>query len=313
MDGSLILIISVIVAYLLDLLLGDPLWIPHPIVGFGKAISFFDKKLNNKSYRKLKGGISVLLLVTLTFYMFYALKILTLQLNYWLFIIYNTIFLFLGLANKTLIQETRTVFRVLKAQGIEAGRKQIARLVGRETENLTEEEIKTAALETLSENLSDGVVAPLFFYTVAGIPGMMTYKMINTIDSMIGYKNETYKDFGFFGAKLDDIANFIPARLTAFLMAIISMKKRAFHYLLTYGNKHSSPNAGYPEAALAGILDCQFGGPNTYHGKRIKKPYIGKNNRILTSNDIEIATNINHRVCFVCIMLICIKIIVFSI
>lgn len=186
------------------------------------------------------------------------------------------------------------VERKLSEEGIESGRKQLSYIVGRETSQLSENEIRIAVLETLSENLSDGVIAPLFFYAIGGVPIMLAYKMINTLDSMIGYKSERYKQFGFFAAKLDDIVNFIPARITALLMVVITLNFRGLKYIFLFGSKHSSPNAGYPEAALAGILNCRFGGPNIYHGKLINKPFIGINERVISPKDFQKVYLINY-------------------
>ncbi len=227
------------------------------------------------------------------------------KINFWIYALLNTLFLFYGLANKTLIKECKVVFVVLYQKGLEEGRSQIARLVGRDTNQLSENQRKTATLETLSENLSDGVVAPLFYYAIGGIPALMTYKMINTLDSMIAYKNERYLKFGFFAAKIDDLANYIPARITALLMTALAFSPRSFYYILKYGKQHSSPNAGFPEAALAGILNCQFGGNNIYHGQLVQKPNIGKNKREINLHDLKKATKINHLVCFVMIVFIC--------
>jgi adenosylcobinamide-phosphate synthase len=148
----------------------------------------------------------------------------------------------------------------------------------------------------MSENLSDGVVAPLFWYTIGGIPLMFAYKMVNTLDSMIGYKSERYRLFGRFAARLDDIANYVPARLTALLMAIGSFSFRGWQFAVRYGRQHSSPNAGWPEATLVGILDCRFGGPNQYQGQWVNKPYIGMNNREITNSDFVKTKAVNHRV-----------------
>ena len=179
-------------------------------------------------------------------------------------------------------------------RSLEEGRKQVARIVGRDTSELSAQEIRTAALETLAENLSDGVIAPLFWLTIAGVPGMLAYKMVNTLDSMIGYKTDRYKDFGCFAARLDDVANYIPARLTAFLMVLASGRFSLLKFVAKYGSKHASPNSGYPEAALAGILNCRFGGPHTYFGQLFDKPYIGENDRPLTTDDMRTATRVNR-------------------
>ena len=188
-------------------------------------------------------------------------------------------------------------------RSIEAGRAQVSRIVGRDTSQLTAQEIRTAALETLAENLSDGVVAPLFWLVLLGVPGMMTYKMINTLDSMIGYKTSRYREFGCWAAHIDDIANYIPARITALLMVMAplllprrrrgGLERAAF--VLKYGPQHASPNSGWPEAALASILDCQFGGPHNYFGEQVYKPFIGTNPRALTTDDMRRSI----RICFV--------------
>ncbi len=214
----------------------------------------------------------------------------------------SVLFLFFGLANRTLIVEGRMVFEVLDKQGLDAGRKQLARIVGRDTSNLSAQQIRTATLETMAENLSDGVVAPLFYYLLAGVPGIMCYKMINTMDSMIGYKNDRYILFGRFAARLDDVANYVPARLTAFFMALSGLSWRALYYVFTFGGKHASPNAGYPEAALAGLLNARFGGPNVYHGQLVDKPYIGFNTKEFTYSDFKIAARTNLLVFVLCIL-----------
>jgi len=186
------------------------------------------------------------------------------------------------------------VFEALQ-QSLYKGRIQVARIVGRDTKNLNFKQIRIAALETLSENLSDGVIAPLFWFCLLGAPGMLGYKMINTLDSMIGYKNKQYMYFGKFAARLDDVANFIPARLTALLMILVTGKLSVSAFVLSNGNIHSSPNSGYPEAALAGILDCRFGGPTCYFGEKISKQYIGTTDRIPDNNDVMLSLAINRR------------------
>ena len=159
-------------------------------------------------------------------------------------------------------------------------------IVGRDTSQLSETKIRSAVVETLSENLSDGVIAPLLFFAIGGVPLMMCYKMINTLDSMVGYKSERYKDFGYVSAKMDDVANFIPARLIALLLVVVFMSPRALNSIFKYGNSHSSPNSGYPESAMAGVIDARLGGPNDYFGKRVEKPYIGSNSRDLLHKDV---------------------------
>ena len=176
--------------------------------------------------------------------------------------------------------------------------------MGLEISGLSGQEVRTAALETLAENLSDGVIAPLFWYMLLGVPGMLAYKMINTLDSMIGYRNERYRRFGCFAARLDDVANYFTARLTAFLMVLVSGRHSLFAYVGRYGSQHASPNSGYPEAALAGILDCRFGGPHNYFGEEVWKPYSGDYERPLTSVDMRIAVRINRSVEWIMVIIV---------
>ena len=193
----------------------------------------------------------------------------------------------------TLIREVRNVFIALD-RSLDEGRRQVARIVGRDTTELSAQEVRTAALETLAENLSDGVIAPLFWLALLGVPGMLAYKMVNTLDSMIGYKTERYRQFGCWAAHIDDIANYIPARLTALLMVVAAGKPQLAKFVWKNGRNHASPNSGYPEAALAGILNCRFGGPHYYFGQLFPKPYIGTNDRPLTTDDMKTAVRINR-------------------
>ena len=189
---------------------------------------------------------------------------------------WQTIFFFFAICPRSLIGEALAVERYVVADDLEGARKRLSWIVGRDTSQLSFAQIRTAVLETLAENLSDGVIAPLFFYALGGVPLMMAYKMINTLDSMIGYKDQRYKDFGYFAARiLDDSANYIPSRLTALLMLLVAPSRRAVRTVWCDARKHASPNSGYPESALAGILGVQFGGSNIYHGMLVEKPYIG--------------------------------------
>ena len=279
------LVLSLLLGWLLDWLFGDPVRLPHPIVWFGKAIAWCEHRLNKGSYRKAKGGMTAVALIAAT----YAIGFL---INSQLSII-NFLVVFYCLAGTTLIREVRAVFLALD-RSLDEGRKQVARIVGRDTSELSAQEVRTAALETLAENLSDGVIAPLFWFALLGTPGMLAYKMVNTLDSMIGYKTERYRDFGCWAAHIDDVANFIPARLTALLMVLAAGKPQLATFVWKNGRKHASPNSGYPEAALAGILDCRFGGPHHYFGQLFDKPYIGSNDRPLTTADMRTAIRVNR-------------------
>lgn len=302
--------LPLLAGWLLDKCLGDPSRLPHPVIAFGRWISFFEKHANKGEKRYAKGCFWTIATIASTFILSWALLIfLYLLCSQWsdcgIYIYYavTAVLIFYCLAGTTLIREVRMVFEATD-RSVEEGRRQVSRIVGRNTEDLSEQEIRTAALETLAENLSDGVIAPLFWLYLLGIPGMLTYKMINTMDSMIGYRTERYREFGRTAARIDDFANYIPARLTALLMAIVSLLphkgtktartlKEELRFILRFGNKHASPNSGYPEAALAGILDCRFGGPHHYFGEYFFKPYIGNNARTIHTKDMHCATAIN--------------------
>lgn len=281
---------------LLDAFIGDPHRLPHPIRLFGSMIALCDRQFNRGNHRKRNGVLVASGLVLLVFLFLLGFERILTPYPAVLLII-NTILFFYAVSNRSLISEAVKVEILVVKGDIPAARKQLGWIVGRDTSQLTAKQIRTATLETLAENLSDGVIAPLFFYALGGIPLMMAYKMVNTMDSMIGYKNEKYRDFGWFAARiLDDSANFIPARLTALLMVLFPPSGRGFRFIRKYAGCHSSPNSGYPESALAGILNCRFGGPNVYHGKLVEKPYIGENDRDLSHADVLRACFINIRV-----------------
>lgn len=308
MTSEYLFIYALLIGLLLDTVLGDPLWLPHPIRLFGNSIYFFTEMLNSGKYRKAKGSIMAIVLIVVAFGSFWLILKLAGG-NEILFIVLSSIGVFYGLANRSLISEGLKVISALEKDGLEAGRERLSYIVGRETKNLNEQQIRTAVLETLAENLSDGVIAPLFFYVLGGVPAMMAYKMANTLDSMIGYKSERFRQFGWFAARFDDVLNFIPARITAFLMVVLSFSPRGLAFIFRFGHQHSSPNAGYPEAALAGILNCRFGGPNIYHGVLMEKPYIGKTPRPITNIDFDKTCVLNFFTCLVFVGLICIAVI----
>ncbi len=291
MDVCLALL-PLIIGWSLDLIFGDPSRLPHPIVGFGKLISRFEHRLNKGSHRTAKGAFTAIFLIV-GIYLIATVVLYFLSSLPYIKIGVEAILIFYCLAGTTLIKEVRMVFEAT-SRSVEEGRIQVGRIVGRDTQSLSAQEIRTAALETLAENLSDGVIAPLFWYLLLGVPGMLAYKMVNTLDSMIGYKNERYRLFGEWAAKIDDIANYIPARLTAFLMVLVSGRLKLWSFVRRFGKEHASPNSGYPEAALAGILDCRFGGTHDYFGESVYKPYIGENPRELTDEDMKIAVKVNR-------------------
>ena len=297
-------LLVLLVGWIADLVMGDPERLPHPIVWFGKAIAWFERLLNKGRGRRVKGIITALLLIgTVYAAMFFLLRWID-GVDKYAGMAVKAILVFYCLAGTTLIREVKKVFEAVD-RSLEEGRRQVARIVGRDTSELSEQEVRIAALETLAENLSDGVVAPVFWYAILGVPGMMAYKMVNTLDSMIGYRTQRYREFGWCAAHIDDVANYLPARLTTLLMLTVTGRFRLLNFVTWFGREHASPNSGYPEAALAGILDCRFGGPHTYFGEVVNKPYIGTNERPITTADMERAVSINRRVEVVVVVVTC--------
>lgn len=297
MTELLTALLPLLLAWLLDGWLGDPAWLPHPVVGFGKLIYCGERRLNKGKAKVWKGAFLAIGLVIAVYLLATFIPRYTI-----VGCLINTLLIFYCLAGTTLVREVRMVFEAVD-RSLDEGRQQVARIVGRDTSELSAHEVRTAALETLAENLSDGVIAPLFWYLLLGVPGMLAYKMVNTLDSMIGYKNERYLLFGRVAARMDDVANYLPARLTALLMVIVSGRPSLLRFVWKQGRQHASPNSGYPEAALAGILNCRFGGPHHYFGMQVWKPFIGENERSLTAKDRKQATRINQRT-EVCMLLL---------
>ncbi len=303
MGYCIILIAPLVIGYVLDLFLGDPYSLPHPVRFFGSLITIAEKWLNKGKGRLFKGMLMAMVLCCGTYFCFALALHYIAVFNLYIYIAVCGVFVFYGLANMSLIAEGRKVFDALNTS-LDAGRKQLSWIVGRDTSNLTEQQIRKAVFETMSENLSDGVIAPLFYYMIAGVPGMMAYKMINTLDSMVGYRNDRYELFGKCSARLDDIVNFIPARATALLMCLVAFSWRGLKFVFRYGHQHKSPNSGYPESALAGIIDVQFGGPNWYHGLLVEKPYIGINTRDIQHQEFKKVKRINHLSCLLMVLII---------
>lgn len=278
-------ILPLLIGWIADLIIGDPERWPHPVIWMGKAISVCEHRFNHGAHRFRNGAFTAIGLIISTF-LLTAGVIIALSPYLLACLAFITIGVFFCLAGCTLRREVRMVFEAAD-RSLAEGRRQVGRIVGRDTQSLTDQEVRTAALETLAENLSDGVVAPLFWFALLGLPGMMAYKMVNTLDSMIGYRTERYRQFGCVAARIDDIANYIPARLTAFLLLLAAGRLDLLSFVRRYGPAHASPNSGWPEAALAGILNCRFGGTHDYFGEAVYKPYIGENERHLTSADMH--------------------------
>jgi adenosylcobinamide-phosphate synthase len=259
---------------LLDLLLGDPGWLPHPIRGIGRLIQILERILRRLPYERL-AGITLVLTVLL------AVTTIVTATLYWASGIAAVYWIFTSLAVRSLDQESNKVIRALREGDLDKARKLLAYIVGRDTQTLSDREITRAVFETVAENMSDAIVAPLFYLALFGVPGMVAYKAVNTMDSMIGYKNERYIRFGWAAARLDDVANYIPARITAglivFSAALLRLRWRdAISIVFRDARLQPSPNAGYPEAALAGALGVQLGGLNYYFGRPVQKPFLGE-------------------------------------
>ncbi|MDO5725325.1 MAG: adenosylcobinamide-phosphate synthase CbiB [Tissierellia bacterium] len=289
----------VLIAIGIDLLLGDPYFFPHPVRLMGLIINIEEKiaRLFCKSKKSLRfaGFLIVIINIALAIVPLYFIykKISTrAQVILSIYLIYTCI------SARMLHYEAFMVKKAL-SQSLEAGRKRVKYIVGRETDNLDEKEIIKATVETVSENTSDGIIAPLIYIALFGPIGGILYKFINTMDSMIAYKNEKYKDLGLFAAIVDDIFNYVPARVTGVLMCASNfnarMTERGFKIMLRDHNKHSSPNAGYPESAVAGILGIQLGGGNYYFKRFVNKPYIGDNIREIELKDIDKTVYIMYR------------------
>ena len=285
-------IAALIAGYLLDLLLGDPEWLYHPVRLIGKYISFAEKRLRKRG-GNLRIGALILTISTTLATMTAATLIL------WLLRLAGDVPLFIGMALMDwmgiavtcMAKEARGVGRALKL-GVGPARKQVARIVGRDTENLNEEEIIKATVETVAENTTDGVISPILYALIGGPVLLWGYKAVNTLDSMVGYMDEKYRDIGWSSAKLDDVLNFIPARLTALLMALAARLtgldgKNALRIVRRDHANHKSPNSAWSEAAAAGALHIQLGGTHLYFGKPVEKPTIGDDDRPAEEEDIR--------------------------
>lgn len=270
-------------ALLLDALFGEPKWLwdrfPHPAVLIGRAIGWMDQRLNMGDARKLKGVAVVVALVLGGWVIGGVLS--------WLGWLPTVILAAILLAQRSLADHVKDVAVALRTS-VEDGQKSVAKIVGRDTRPLDQSGVSRSAIESAAENLSDGVIAPAFWFLIVGLPGLLIYKAVNTADSMIGYRNETYKDFGWAPARFDDVLNWIPARLTAGLIAITHNGLHLWRDIRADASLHRSPNAGWPESAMARALDIALSGPRTYENRLEDYPFVhdfGRKN--LTANDID--------------------------
>ena len=287
-------LLSIYTGYALDLIIGDPYSFPHPVRYIGKLISIVEKQIrkitSSDKGLKIAGFFLWFIVVGATF----GITTLVLQLfkfNKLAYFIVNTILIYTTLATKCLKDESSKIYKVLKTGDLEKSRIQLSYIVGRDTTNLNEKEIVRATVETVAENTVDGIIAPLFYGFIGGAPLAMAYKAVNTLDSTVGYKNDKYYYLGFASAKIDDIANYIPARLGVILLPLGSLFtgfnfKDALKIGIRDRKNHKSPNCAFSEGAVAGALGIQLGGTNVYFGKEVYKPTIGDKTREIEIEDI---------------------------
>lgn len=291
--------LPLVIGFLADCILGDPYSLPHPIRAIGSLISALEKRLRKGEKLRRKGAVLTAAVLFISTVIPAAVLVLCYMLNIWLGIIAEGIMCYYLLAARCLMNESMKVFKAEKSGDTEGARYAVSMIVGRDTEVLDDSGIIRAAVETVAENTSDGVTAPMLFIMLGGAPLGFFYKACNTMDSMIGYKNEKYIDFGRTAAKLDDVLNFIPSRLTALAMILSSFvlgfdAKNAFRIWKRDRRKHASPNSAQTEAAAAGALRVRLAGDAWYFGKLHKKEYIGDDIRPIENADIPRANRLMY-------------------
>lgn len=314
-------IFAFIAGFALDLLIGDPHFIPHPVRLIGSLISFCDKRLNcdagnNISEKKLnlikykRGMILAFTVIFATFAMSVIIIVAAYSINLYAGVIAEAVMTWQILATKCLRVESMRVYDALRTDGVDAGRRAVSMIVGRDTSVLDAAGVTRAAVETIAENTSDGVIAPMLYTAIGGPVLGFVYKAVNTMDSMLGYKNDKYMYFGRFAARLDDVVNFIPARISAYLMiaaAFIGGRqfdgKNAYRIFKRDRFNHASPNSAQTESVCAGALRVQLAGDAVYFGKLVKKKYIGDGLREIEYEDIKRANRLMYITAFLCELL----------
>lgn len=305
--------ISIVAGYILDLILGDPYSIPHPVIAIGKLVTCCTNRLlqesDTSSRKRVNGLIMVLIVVLASSFVPFCILYLAYNIHIYAGIIVESIMCWQILAAKSLKTESTKVENALKENDIEKARYSVSMIVGRDTKELDKEGVAKAAVETVAENSSDGVIAPLFYMLSGGAVLGFLYKGINTMDSMAGYKNDKYIDFGKAAARLDDIANFIPARIAAFLMILSAFilkfdAKNAWRIFKRDRYKSTSPNSGQTEAACAGAFGIELLGDACYFGKLVKKPVVGDATRSIEPDDIYNANKLMYCMAFIMVVLV---------
>ncbi|KEK09089.1 cobalamin biosynthesis protein CobD [Lysinibacillus sphaericus] len=310
------IVIACIIGIIFDILVGDPAKLPHPVRWIGKLIQSQTALWNQGKWRKLRGMVMALAVVGTTMFVVTLILLLSYQVSLIFGVLVEGLLIGIGLAQRSLKEAALAVYEPLVKGDFAEARIKLSWIVGRDTEKLGEDEIVRGVVETVSENTSDGVTAPLFYAFLFGAIGLWGYKAVNTLDSMVGYKNETYKDFGMFSAKLDDVLNFIPSRITGFLIVLGTKNETSYSFgqrlkrWAQDAKKHPSPNSGYLEAATAVQLGVQLGGKNTYQGIVSHRAIMGEKLVPLTKEHI-MASIIHMRIAMVLFTLVMLAVEVF--
>ena len=297
-------LIAFVAGFILDIIFGDPHFMPHPVKLMGSMISFFTRKLNNGKNRKAKGFLMMIFLIVFSGGMSFLILYASYSISIYAGIVVEAVMTYQCLAIKQLRRESMAVCRELRKGDLTAARKAVSMIVGRDTEKLTEEGVIKAAVETVAENTSDGIIAPMIYLAIGGPILGMIYKAVNTMDSMVGYKNEEYSEFGYFPAKTDDVLNYLPARISAvFMISACSTgsefdAKNAYRIWRRDRRKHASPNSAQTEAAAAGALHLQLAGDASYFGEVHHKPFIGDPDRNPETEDIKRMNDLMYATAF---------------
>ena len=304
---------AIVAGFILDLIFGDPQWLPHPICLIGNLIGFLEKNLRRllapgKTALLLGGALMVVIVLSLSYAVPYAVLMLAEQVSPWLRFALETIMFYQIFATKCLRDESMKVYTALHNNDLADARVKLSWIVGRDTKELTAEEVTKGAVETVAENTADGIIAPMFYMFIGGAPLAFLYKGINTMDSMVGYKNDKFLYFGRCAAKLDDVANFIPARITGILMILASYflnMNAAGAWKIFWRDRynHLSPNSAMTESVTAGALNIQLGGDHYYFGKLVHKDTIGDNIRPVVAEDIVAVNNLLYMTAVISLLL----------
>ena len=307
-------LVALVMGYILDLIFGDPYWMPHPVRFIGNLISILEKVIRRfisktKRGEYIGGIILTAIVVSISMVIPLIIILMAKSINTYLALIVESFMCYQILATKSLKVESMKVYDELAKNDLPSARKAVSMIVGRDTKDLTFSGVAKAAVETVAENTSDGIIAPMIFIAIGGAPMGFFYKAINTLDSMVGYKNERYINFGRFAAKLDDVVNYLPARISAYQMILSSFflrydYKNAFKIYKRDRYNHASPNSAQTESVCAGALDVQLAGNAYYFGKLYEKPTIGDDIREINYDDIKKANRLLYCTSFISIVII---------